>query len=161
MIVSEGQQAEGYEWLLAQLASWGAQLRHTDAAEHDRAMAMIQVLRHFSTIAYGNHLMQEDVDLAEITELSSPIYRLELAMVGRLFAQQPELYTEIIFSNKDNLAMMRRYIRRFENMLDQVEANDKEAFHTIFSEITDWFGDYAGQFLSESSEMLAYQRKLK
>ena len=71
-------------------------------------MAMIQVLRHFSTIAYGNHLKEEAVDLAEITELSSPIYRLELAMVGRLFAQQPELYTEIIFSNKDNLAMMRK-----------------------------------------------------
>ena len=161
VIVSEGANPEGYAWLLEQLSAWGAQLRHTDAIEHDRAMAMIQVLRHFSTIAYGNHLKEEAVDLAEITELSSPIYRLELAMVGRLFAQQPELYTEIIFSNKDNLAMMRRYIQRFNTMLDHVEADDKEAFHQTFNEITAWFGDYAEQFLSESSEMLAYQQRLK
>jgi len=161
VIVSEGGQANGYSWFLKQLEAWGAQLRFTDAAEHDRAMAMIQVLRHFSTIAYGNHLMHESVDLAEITELSSPIYRLELAMVGRLFAQQPELYTEIIFSNKENLDMMRRYIQRFESLLDTVAADDKKAFQASFAEISAWFGDYAAQFLHESSEMLAYQRRLK
>lgn len=161
VIVSDGVQSESYQWLLEQLTAWGAKLRHTAAVDHDRAMAMIQVLRHFSTIAYGNHLRNESVDLAEITELSSPIYRLELAMVGRLFAQQPELYTEIIFSNKDNLAMMRRYIQRFDALLDHIEADDKEAFHAIFNEISDWFGDYADQFLRESSEMLAYQHRMK
>lgn len=50
-------------------------------------MAFIQALRHFATFAYGLHLAEENVQLEQLLALSSPIYRLELAMVGRLFAQ--------------------------------------------------------------------------
>lgn len=50
-------------------------------------MAFIQALRHFATFAYGLHLAEENVRLEQLLALSSPIYRLELAMVGRLFAQ--------------------------------------------------------------------------
>jgi chorismate mutase/prephenate dehydrogenase len=50
-------------------------------------MAFIQALRHFATFAYGLHLAEENVRLEQLLALSSPIYRLELAMVGRLFAR--------------------------------------------------------------------------
>lgn len=50
-------------------------------------MAFIRALRHFATFAYGLHLAEENVQLEQLLALSSPIYRLELAMVGRLFAR--------------------------------------------------------------------------
>jgi len=59
-------------------------------------MAYIQVMRHFNTFVYGQHLKGEDPNLESLTMFSSPIYRLELAMVGRLFAQSPQLYADII-----------------------------------------------------------------
>ena len=99
VIYCDGRRQSGYQWLIDQLQIWQAVTYKISADQHDSAMAMIQVMRHFSTVAYGYHLMQEDTNLAEIIKLSSPIYRLELAMVGRLFAQDPELYTDIIFSN--------------------------------------------------------------
>jgi len=98
--------------------------------------------------------MQEDTNLEEIMHLSSPIYRLELAMVGRLFAQDPELYSDIIFSNPENVESIKRYIRRFEKLLAIMESGDKKAFVEVFDETAAWFGDYAEKFLHESSKML-------
>lgn len=158
IIVSEGRDVERCQWFIEQLRNWGGQLSYSSADDHDAAMALIQVMRHFSTVAYGKHLQDEGANLGQITELSSPIYRLELAMVGRLFAQDPDLYTDIIFSNPDNVQMMRRYIERFDQLLDLVAAGDKEAFKTVFRQVSDWFGSYGPQFLAESTTMLAYKK---
>ncbi len=57
---------------------------------------------HFATFAYGLHLAEENVQLEQLLALSSPIYRLELAMVGRLFAPGSQLYADIIMSSENN-----------------------------------------------------------
>lgn len=98
--------------------------------------------------------MTEGVNIDELVEMSSPIYRLELIMVGRLFAQDPVLYTDIIFSNHDNIAMMKRFAYRFLELIDDVEMDDKDAFIKMFNQVSDWFGDYAQLFLTESKTML-------
>ncbi|RKZ99544.1 MAG: bifunctional chorismate mutase/prephenate dehydrogenase, partial [Gammaproteobacteria bacterium] len=159
VIVCDGRNEADYGWLVEQINTWQAKTFKISAKQHDSAMAMVQVMRHFSTVAYGYHLMQEDTNIGEIIKLSSPIYRLELAMVGRLFAQDPELYTEIIFSNLSNAKAMRRFLRRFEELLEIMESGDKEAFVKVFDQIAHWFGDYAEQFLKESSQMLVYTKK--
>ena len=159
VIVCDGRDASAYQWLIQQLTVWQAKTYQISAKQHDSAMAMVQVMRHFSTVVYGYHLMHEDTNLAEIIQLSSPIYRLELAMVGRLFAQAPELYTDIIFSNIDNVMVIKRFVNRFEELLVIMESGDKEAFVSIFNEVSKWFGDYAEQFLHESSEMLVNTNK--
>ena len=159
VIVCDGRNPSEYQWLIQQLEAWQAVTYSVSAEQHDAAMAMIQVMRHFSTVAYGYHLMQEDTNLDEIIKLSSPIYRLELAMVGRLFAQDPALYTDIIFSNLDNVDAIKRYIKRFEELLSIMESGDKQAFAKIFDQTADWFGDYADKFMAESSQMLVDTQK--
>jgi chorismate mutase/prephenate dehydrogenase len=124
-------------------------------------MSMVQVMRHFSTIAYGYHLMAEGADIENLVNMSSPIYRLELIMVGRLFAQNPILYSDIIFANPDNITMMKRFAYRFLELLEDVERGDKEAFVTMFKQVSDWFGDYANDFLAESKTMLLKANELK
>jgi chorismate mutase / prephenate dehydrogenase len=154
MIVCHGRNEDSYLWLLDQLTKWQTRLHFSSAKKHDETMAIVQVLRHFSTIAYGAHLATEDVCLKEVMAMSSPIYRLELAMVGRLFAQAPELYTEIIFSNLENIEMMQRYISQFDKLLVLLKKNDKEAFKQTFLDIRNWFGEHAERFLKDSNKML-------
>jgi len=161
IIVCEGRFPRQYHWLLEQFNVWGAKIHPVEAQTHDQAMSMVQVMRHFSTIAYGYHLMTEGADIAQLVEMSSPIYRLELIMVGRLFAQNPELYTDIIFANQDNIAMMKRFAYRFLALLEDVQSNDKAAFTEIFSQVADYFGDYADIFMQESKVMLAKADQLK
>ncbi|MBA6341839.1 bifunctional chorismate mutase/prephenate dehydrogenase [Colwellia sp. MB02u-10] len=161
IIACEGRFPQQYHWLLEQFNVWGAKIHPVEAHTHDQAMSMVQVMRHFSTIAYGYHLMTEGADIAQLVEMSSPIYRLELIMVGRLFAQNPELYTDIIFANQDNIAMMKRFAYRFLSLLEDVQSNDKAAFTETFSQVADYFGDYADIFMQESKVMLAKADQLK
>ena len=161
IIACEGRDPESYQWLLDQFQVWGAKIYAVDSQSHDQAMAMVQVMRHFSTIAYGYHLMTEGADISQLVDMSSPIYRLELIMVGRLFAQDPILYSDIIFSNPDNISMMKRFAYRFLELLEDVENGDKDAFVTMFNQVSDWFGDYANVFLQESKAMLLKANELK
>ena len=154
VVVCHGREPDKYEWLLEQMRTWGAVLHESSSKEHDSAMAFIQVMRHFSTFVYGQHLKEEDPSLASLLMFSSPIYRLELAMVGRLFAQAPELYADIIFNNAESLALLKRFHARFGEALKLVEEVDKVSFVNQFNETKQWFGDYAEQCLIDSKQLL-------
>ncbi|MEM6161985.1 bifunctional chorismate mutase/prephenate dehydrogenase [Erwinia sp. P6884] len=150
----DGRQPEAYQWFLEQIQVWGARLHRTSAVEHDQNMAFIQALRHFATFAYGLHLAEENVQLDQLLALSSPIYRLELAMVGRLFAQDPQLYADIIMSSESNVALIKRYYQRFGEAIKLLEQGDKQAFIDSFRKVEHWFGDYAQRFMLESRTLL-------
>ncbi|KFZ30302.1 chorismate mutase [Pseudidiomarina salinarum] len=155
IVVSHGRGQPHYQWLLDSIVRWGANLQEFDAEAHDQAMAFIQVMRHLSTFVYGVHLARERADLEQLLELSSPIYRLELMMVGRLFAQNAELYADIILSQPQNFAMMRRYLQRFDTVLGELEQGNKAAFLEEFAEVAAYFGEFSTDFLNDSQRLLS------
>ena len=154
LFLSDGPKTVSYQRFLEQIQVWGARLHRISAVEHDQNMAFIQALRHFATFAYGLHLAEENVQLEQLLALSSPIYRLELAMVGRLFAQDPQLYADIIMSSERNLALIKRYYKRFGEAIELLEQGDKQAFIDSFRKVEHWFGEYAQRFQSESRVLL-------
>ena len=154
IVYCDGRGEEQYQWLLKQFSIWGASLCQIDASEHDHGMTLIQALRHFTSFAYGLHLSRENPNIDKLLQLSSPIYRLELAMVGRLFGQDPNLYGDIILSSQENIDMIKRFHRCFGEALEILDGNDKQAFVESFDKVSDWFGDYSKQFLDESQNLL-------
>lgn len=154
VVVCHGRAEAQYQWLLKQLNVWGAELAVKQAAEHDSAMQLIQAMRHFSSLVYGVHLADENADLNELLQLSSPIYRLELAMVGRLFAQNAELYADIMLSSCEVAALLERYQQRFTALLQLLKAKDKAGLMAQFGKGQQFFGELAGQFLQESKQLL-------
>ncbi|KTA85051.1 bifunctional chorismate mutase/prephenate dehydrogenase [Aeromonas salmonicida] len=155
IVCCQGRDAVASQWLLDQMTIWGARLQQVEAKAHDEAMTLIQALRHFATFAYGWHLSREQANIDRLLNLSSPIYRLELAMVGRLFAQDPELYADIILSSPQNLAMIRRYYQNFGEVLGLLEQGDRAGFIDAFSQVSGFFGEHADEFLRESRMLLA------
>lgn len=154
VVVCDGRGESHYQWLVEQMKLWGANVHHSSAKEHDEAMAFIQVMRHFSSFVYGLHLAGENPELSDLTVFSSPIYRLELGMVGRLFAQSPQLYADIIFNNPDNFMLLRRFHERYGNALEMLERGDKQAFIQQFGVVSEWFGEYAQKCLIDSKKLL-------
>ncbi|MGI5308759.1 bifunctional chorismate mutase/prephenate dehydrogenase [Rheinheimera sp. WS51] len=154
VVVCHGKAQAQYQWLLTQLTVWGAELCEKSALEHDQAMQLIQAMRHFSSLVYGVHLAEEQADLNELLQMSSPIYRLELAMVGRLFAQNAELYADIMLSSKAMTQVLQRYQQRFSQLLQLLENHDKAGLIAQFSKGQHYFGDLAQQFLQESKQLL-------
>jgi chorismate mutase / prephenate dehydrogenase len=151
VVVSPGRHLDQCQWPLDQLSLWGNVLVETPAAEHDDIMGIVQALRHFATFTFGQFLYSRRVPIPRTLELSSPIYRLELAMVGRLFAQDPALYAEIVFATPERLALLKDYIESLQRNLDLVERGDKAEFIARFREVAEWFGPFSEQAMREST----------
>jgi chorismate mutase/prephenate dehydrogenase len=154
VVVSHGRDAEKYQWLIQQFKVWGAVLTEKSAQQHDELMQLIQAMRHFSSLVYGVHLAEEQADLQQLLELSSPIYRLELAMVGRLFAQNAELYADIMLSSSAVTGLLQRYQHRFNQLSHLLAAGDKVGLMAEFAKGQQFFGPLADQFLQESRRLL-------
>ena len=151
VVVSPGRHMEQCQWVLDQFTVWGNVLVETPAAEHDDIMSVVQALRHFATFAFGQFLYSRGVPILRTLELSSPIYRLELAMVGRLFAQDPELYAEIVFATPERLALLKDFILSLQQNLGLVERGDKAEFVARFRKVAEWFGPFSEQAMREST----------
>jgi chorismate mutase/prephenate dehydrogenase len=154
VIVTPGRDAEKVQWLLDQFIAWGTVLVKADAAEHDEIMNIVQSIRHFATFAFGQFLRRRRVNLARTLEFSSPIYRLELGMVGRLFAQDPALYAEIIFASSERQALLKEFVASLKDNLPMLERGDKKAFNKEFRKIAEWFGPFSDQALRESTYLI-------
>jgi chorismate mutase / prephenate dehydrogenase len=151
IVVSPGRQMDQCHWVVEQLRLWGNVLVETSPQEHDDIMGIVQALRHFATFAFGQFLHSRGVPIFRTLELSSPIYRLELAMVGRLFAQDPLLYAEIVFATPERMALLKDYINSLQQNLSLVERGDKQEFIARFRKVAEWFGPFGEQAMREST----------
>ena len=154
VVATPGRQLASCQWLLDQFAAWGSVIVTADAREHDEIMDLVQALRHFASFAFGQFLCRKNIDLERTLDFTSPIYRLELGMVGRLFAQDPGLYCEIIFASKERRALLREYIQSLQENLDMLDTNNKDRFMAEFSKIADWFGSFSEQAMRESTYII-------
>ena len=75
-------------------------------------------------------------------------------MIGRLFAQDPQLYADIILSSQENTNLIRRYHHSLGEAISLLDINTKDEFIGSFNNVSDWFGDYASQFMKESGALL-------
>jgi chorismate mutase/prephenate dehydrogenase len=154
VVVTPGRNHDACRWLIDQLAAWGAVIVGASAREHDDIMGIVQALRHFATFAFGQFLHRRHVDLPRTLEFSSPIYRLELGMVGRLFAQDASLYSEIIFASPQRRALLKDYLACLTGNLNLLESGDKDSFCAEFKKIAEWFGPFSEQALRESTYLI-------
>jgi len=154
IVVTPGRRPDAYQWFLDQFSVWGGILIEASPGEHDDLMAIVQALRHFATFAFGRFLSRRKIDLKRTLEFSSPIYRLELSMVGRLFAQDPMLYADIILATPERRNLLKEYIQSLEENLELIVADDKQAFCDEFNRIAEWFGSFSEQAIRESSYLI-------
>ncbi len=154
VVATPGRDDEACRWVIDQFSLWGAIIVMSDADEHDEIMEFVQSLRHFATFAFGQFLASKKVPLARTLEFSSPIYRLELGMVGRLFAQDSALYAEIIFATPERRALLKDYINSVRKNLEMLETGDKDEFKKEFKKVAEWFGPFGEQAIRESSFLI-------
>ncbi|XQF89790.1 bifunctional chorismate mutase/prephenate dehydrogenase [Pseudoalteromonas espejiana] len=155
VVVCEGRDHSAAQGLLAQLQVWGCQLVELDAKKHDEAMQIIQVMRHLTTFVYGQFLAKQSHTLEELRSCSSPIYQLELMMVGRLFAQSPELYSDIMLAQFDDVEnLLAQYQETFAQTLEKLKAGDKGALIDAFADAKAYFSDSTAHFLTQSRSLL-------
>ncbi|MDT8378672.1 MAG: bifunctional chorismate mutase/prephenate dehydrogenase [Desulfotignum sp.] len=154
IVYSPGRDMTAGHWLVEQLALWGAIPVQAAPVEHDEIMEIVQALRHFATFCFGRFLFEKQVKIQRTLEFSSPIYRLELGMVGRLFAQDAGLYAQIIFATQERRQLLKQFATSLTQHVEMLEKKDIPAFIRQFNEIAGWFGPFSDQALRESTFLI-------
>lgn len=154
MIVCPGRDPEAAAWLNEQFRLWGMRLAEMPAARHDEGMHLVQGLRHFLALLHGSFLMAQDARPGAMLDLSSPIYRAELMMTGRIFAQNPELYADIVFADEERRALLLAFLEHHEQLARLVRDDNKAGFVAEFERVRAFFGEFAEQALTESSYLI-------
>ncbi len=142
------------EALRHELGTMGAELIEATPEQHDRMMAVIQVLVHFSTLARGHALRRIGVPIEQSLTFTSPIYRLELAFIGRLFAQSPELYAEITMRNPPSAAVREAFIGAVRDLDAAVGSGDRESFRGAFAETRGYFSEFGADAMRLSDLLI-------
>ena len=154
MVVCAGRESEKAEWFKEQCRLWGMRVIDAEPEKHDHVMNLVQGLRHFVALLHGSFMKEYDLNPEEMLEYSSPIYRAELMMTGRIFAQDAELYADIVFANKERRELLLSFFNHQKKLLEMVERDDKAGFIKEFESVTDFFGSFASQALKESGYLI-------
>lgn len=154
MVVCEGRDPEASEWFREQCKLWGMRVIEAEPENHDHVMNLVQGLRHFVALLHGSFMKEYDLDPHQMLDYSSPVYRAELMMTGRIFAQDAELYADIVFANKERRELLVSFFKHHERLISMVENDDKKGFVKEFEAVTDFFGRFATQALKESGYLI-------
>lgn len=141
-------------WLEAELARMGAELVVSDPDAHDRMMSVVQGLTHFGIMVMGATLARSGLPLATTLAYMSPIYRLEVAMVGRLFSQAAELYQEILISNPHAGVLRESFVEEARALAERLARGDRSGFAAEFRATADYFADFAREAMSLTDDVI-------
>lgn len=154
VVLCPGRGEVWFPWLKQLLESQGAIIKLASPAQHDQMMSIIQGLRHFSTIALGRCLETMNINITESLEFTSPIYRLELAMVGRLYAQNAALYADISLQNPAVTPVLAAFLGSVSQLISMVAGQDREGFIDMFERTARHFGEFRNQAMEDSDYLI-------
>lgn len=154
VVLCRGRGEEGYQRVKRLFESFGAETVEATPEEHDAQMALIQVLVHEKTMVLGSVLQRVDADLQRSLDLASPIYRTELAMIGRMFSQHAQLYADILTSNPEAAKMSHVFEQEAAHFARAVSMGDREALVTRFGQIAEYMTGFAQWAKKQSDAIL-------
>jgi chorismate mutase/prephenate dehydrogenase len=154
LVLTPGRGDGWRDWLRQMLHARGLDVFETTPEKHDRAMAVVQVLVHFSTEVMGRTLAQLGISIHETLKFTSPIYLMELLMTARHFGQSPDLYAAIQMSNSETAAVTNAFVDAAARHRHVVTGQDHAAFNALFDEVRDFFGAFTDQALEQSDFLI-------
>ncbi len=142
------------DWVSQSFTARGLIVSETTAAQHDRAMSIVQVLTHFQTQVLGVTLARLGVPLSETMPFTSPAYLLELYVTARHFAQDPALYGPIEMRNPQTSAVTGAFGAAVRDVADVIARGDQAAFTQLFGEVRQFFGAFTDEAVEQSSFLI-------
>lgn len=147
---------ETLEGLLSVFRDQGAAITLSTPEDHDRMMAVIQGLTHFGTLAKAEAIRRTGADVGETLTFTSPIYRIEMGLVGRLLAQDAGLYGDILQMNPAVPEVLGRFEEAVRTLREIVESGDDERFRAFFAENAGHYASYLGAATEETDDLISH-----
>ncbi|MEW6674231.1 MAG: prephenate dehydrogenase/arogenate dehydrogenase family protein [Thermodesulfobacteriota bacterium] len=155
IIICPGRGTDRLQWLEELFRAGGAVLTRMDPAEHDRHMSLVQGLTHFLTIVMGRTLQKLDLRPHDALKVATPVFRIQLDIIGRLFAQDLELFRDLIRNNPHMGETLKTFMTALDESRRELIASDAQAdTGDYLHDIHGFLEKFCGQGLDESNRLL-------
>ena len=121
---------------------------------HDAMMSLLQGLIHFVHIVFAHTLRVNEVDLHELVNIASPVYKAQFAFACRILNRDPSLYAHILMDNPANSTILKIFVEEAKKIEQMLEGKNIDAFVEDFQQTRDFLGDLAKEFSTESEYMV-------
>ena len=134
----------------------GAQCTLTTPEQHDRMMAVVQGLTHFVTLCMADSVRRLGIDIETTRAFTSPVYQIELSLVGRLLSQDPSLYADILQQNPYVPEVLSICTSSAEDLRRIVNAGDPDLFREFFLQNSRHLGTYCDEAMKTTDALIEY-----
>lgn len=100
----------------------------TSPKEHDKIMAVVQWLTHFSLFTIWETINRLWINVKFSQQFVSPIYKILLASVSRYMNQNPALYADIQINNEEVIKVQKVFKEVRDDFSNFVKNKDKKSF---------------------------------
>ena len=159
VVVCAGRVSRFDAWWRSFLTSLGVTVMDMTADEHDKHMAVIQCLTHFSNITLGSALQKLHYDVAGAEKIATPVYKMRLYAAGRIVAQNAELYADIQKYNPYAAAVTQTYVAAAQELHTSITRSGTRGFVAIFTRTQKHFGAFAQKSLRITDMLIATMMK--
>ena len=139
IVVCYGRHNDSFQWLLDFMAERGGELIYCSPQEHDRLMAIVQAVRHFSQFGFGVFLKSERIDTQSSLSVASPNYRSEYEALLSFFQQNPSMYIDIMLATETSCQTIERLATTYRELAELIAKKDRDALIEIFANAKDLF----------------------
>ncbi|OQY11457.1 MAG: hypothetical protein B6I30_06770 [Desulfobacteraceae bacterium 4572_187] len=154
IIVCPGRGSVWLKWLENEFKKGGAVVTRMNPEIHDRNMAVIQGLTHMLTVCLGKLLQKLQMNPEEALLYSTPVFRINIDLIGRLLSQDLNLYDDLIGGNR----YLPEVLKEFRSVLNEGEerllSGNKGVGAAFMEEICNFFGPFCQHSLDESNKII-------
>lgn len=147
---------DALEEFLSIFRSEGALITLATPEQHDRMMAIVQGLTHFATLCMADAMRREGISVPDALAYTSPIYRIELGLIGRLLAQDAGLYADMLELNPYVPQVLASFTAAADDLRGIVRDGDPGAFVAFFRANAETYGDYSPAATQETDAIIEY-----
>lgn len=147
----------GDDWadrLAADFTTSGAVVTHIDPETHDRHMAVVQGLTHLISICMGRTLQQLNLRPTEALLYATPVFRVKLDLIGRLLAQDLDLYRHLIAENPHVENAVETFISALQEGGQRLISDESVGSMDYLESIRQFCGDFCEKGYRESNDCI-------
>ncbi|MFH1233349.1 MAG: prephenate dehydrogenase/arogenate dehydrogenase family protein [Patescibacteria group bacterium] len=132
--------------------SKGGKVIKINSKKHDKQMAMVQALTHFTNIAFAKVIQRQKIQ--PFNAFSTPNFKLQSMLAGRILGLSPSLCADIEIENKIFHGLLKQYINDIKKLSRIVLSGKKIQFESEFRSIAKSMSDFIPIAQIKTSEIM-------
>jgi prephenate dehydrogenase len=154
VILCPGRGEQWLKWLENEFVSKGAFVTVMNPSVHDRHMAIVQGLTHFIAICMGRTLQKMNMNNSTALSCSTPVFKINYNLIGRLCAQDIGLYQNLISKNIHFSEALDLFLSVVDEGRDSLLSGQSEKGLLFLEGVRDYFKDSCLNSLKESNRLI-------